>query len=151
MYEKILVPLDGSATAERALKEAAQLAGKLGSTLCLLHVLDDFPLYGEMAITPSFQQTLEVLRKYGDDLLLKASKQDFMAGLQVETVQREALGARVADVIVEQVISSKCQLIALGTHGRRGINRLLMGSDAELVLRQSPVPVLMVKGETGSN
>ena len=41
MYEKILVPLDGSATSERALKEAAQLAGKLGSTLCLLHVLDE--------------------------------------------------------------------------------------------------------------
>ncbi len=151
MYEKILVPLDGSATSERALKEAAQLAGKLGSTLCLLHVLDDFPLYGEMAITPSFQQTLEVLRNYGGDLLLKASKQDFMAGLQVETVQREALGVRVADVIVEQVINSKCQLIALGTHGRRGINRLLMGSDAELVLRQSPVPVLMVKAEAGSS
>lgn len=151
MYEKILVPLDGSATSERALKEAAQLASKLGSTLCLLHVLDDFPLYGEMAITPSFQQTLEVLRNYGGDLLLKASKQDFMAGLQVETVQREALGVRVADVIVEQVINSKCQLIALGTHGRRGINRLLMGSDAELVLRQSPVPVLMVKAEAGSS
>jgi nucleotide-binding universal stress UspA family protein len=58
------------------------------------------------------------------------------------------LGARVADVIVEQAAVSNCQLIVLGTHGRRGINRLLMGSDAELVLRQSMVPVLMVKAES---
>lgn len=145
MYERILVPLDGSATSERALLEAAQLAGKLGSALCLLHVLDDFPLYGEMAITPGYQQTLEVMRKYGDDLLVKAAQQPALAGLQVETLQREALGARVADVIVEQAVISKCQLIVLGTHGRRGVNRLLMGSDAELVLRQSPMPVLMVK------
>lgn len=145
MYERILVPLDGSATSERALLEAAQLAGKLGSALCLLHVLDDFPLYGEMAITPGYQQTLEVMRKYGDDLLAKAAQQPALAGLQVETLQREALGARVADVIVEQAVISKCQLIVLGTHGRRGVNRLLMGSDAELVLRQSPMPVLMVK------
>lgn len=148
MYKRILVPLDGSSTSNRALKEAAQLASQLGSTLVLMHVLDDFPLYGEMAVTPSFQQTLEVLRTYGDELLLKAAKQDFMTGLSHETLQREALGARVADVIVEQAAVSDCQLIVLGTHGRRGINRLLMGSDAELVLRQSTVPVLMVKADS---
>lgn len=147
MYSRILVPLDGSATAERALREAINLATEQRATLCLLHVLEDFPLYGEMSITPSFQETLAVLRKAGEELLDKAKQQVGAAGLPVETVQREALGQRVADVIVEQTIVSKCQLIVLGTHGRRGINRLLMGSDAELVLRASPVPVLMVRHE----
>lgn len=145
MYSRILVPLDGSATSDHALREAIALALDQQAALCLLHVLDDFPLYGEMTITPSFEQTLEVLRQYGGELLAKAAHQAKLAGVAVEQVQSEAVGRRVADVIVEQAVAQKCQLIVLGTHGRRGVNRLLMGSDAELVLRQSPMPVLMVK------
>lgn len=150
MYERILVPLDGSPTSARALREAIGLATEQKATLCLVHVLDDFPLYGEMSITPDFTQTLAVLREYGKDLLEKAAHQVTIAGLPVETAQHEALGARVADLIVDQAVAAKCQLIVLGTHGRRGVNRLLMGSDAELVLRQSPVPVLMVKYDAAS-
>lgn len=147
MYSRILVPMDGSATSEHALREAIALALDQKAVLCLLHVLDDFPLYGEMTITPSFEQTLDVLRQYGGELLAKAAHQAKLAEVAVELVQSEAVGRRVADVIVEQAVAQKCQLIVLGTHGRRGVNRLLLGSDAELVVRQSPVPVLMVKYE----
>jgi nucleotide-binding universal stress UspA family protein len=57
----------------------------------------------------------------------------------------------VADAILEQVRLSDCKLIVMGTHGRRGMRRLAMGSDAELVLRASPVPVLLVRREDQPN
>jgi nucleotide-binding universal stress UspA family protein len=62
-----------------------------------------------------------------------------------ETVLREVAGRRVADVIVDQVAQHHCDLVAIGTHGRRGLARLAMGSDAEQVVRHCPVPVLLVR------
>jgi len=55
-------------------------------------------------------------------------------------------GLRVCDVIVQEARNSGAQLIVMGTHGRHGLRRLALGSDAELVLRDSPVPVLLVRG-----
>ena len=145
LYQRILVPIDGSATADHAIDEAIKLAADQSATLCVLHVLDDFPLYGEMAVTPGYQETLELLRKYGEETLAKAAHKAGLAKVKVETVQSEAVGRRVADVIVETAVAQKCQLIVIGTHGRRGFSRALLGSDAELVLREAPVPVLMIK------
>jgi nucleotide-binding universal stress UspA family protein len=54
---------------------------------------------------------------------------------------------RVADVVVEEAAKSGCDLIVMGTHGRRGFSRLALGSDADLVVRSSPVPVLLVRNE----
>ena len=145
LYQRILVPIDGSATADHAIDEAIKLAADQSATLCVLHVLDDFPLYGEMAVTPGYQETLELLRKYGEETLAKAAHKAGLAKVKVETVQSEAVGRRVADVIVETAVAQKCELIGIGTHGRRGFSRALLGSDAELVLREAPVPVLMIK------
>jgi nucleotide-binding universal stress UspA family protein len=64
-----------------------------------------------------------------------------------ETVLREVTGKRVAEVIVDQTKVHACDLILMGTHGRRGFSRLAMGSDAEQVARSSPVPVLLVRAE----
>ena len=60
------------------------------------------------------------------------------------------MAARVADLVVEQARQWGAELIVLGTHGRRGLGRALLGSDAEQVLRQAPVPVLLVRGGEGS-
>lgn len=145
MYQSILVPLDGSPTAERGLREAIALAGRLGSELTLLHVLDDYPLYTEFASAVSYQQSLELMRSYGQEQLDKARTAATQAGLQARGLLLPAEGRRVADIIVEQARQQGCSLIVMGSHGRRGLNRLLMGSDAELVLRHSPVPVLMLR------
>jgi len=64
----------------------------------------------------------------------------------------ETFGARVADLIVDETVAAKADLIVIGTHGRRGVGRLLLGSDAEQILRLAPVPVLLVRGsETDSS
>ena len=66
----------------------------------------------------------------------------------VETTLVEARGRRVADVIVAQAKKWKADVIVIGTHGREGLARVVLGSDAELVVRESPVPVLLVRGRT---
>ena len=147
MYRKILVPLDGSATAARGLEEAVGLARATGSSLALLHVMDVFPLGMEVANAQAWELLVESLRTHGQTLLAQARTVASEHGVAASDKLVEFPVGRVADVIVDEAKSQSCDLIVMGTHGRRGIGRALLGSDAELVLRQSPVPVLLVRGE----
>lgn len=145
MYDRILVPIDGSAPSLRGLQEAVALGKCLGARLVLLHIVDDFPMVVDMAPAPAYQQTLELMRQRGHEVLARASETVQAAGLTAEALLRDVQQETVADAILDQVRTSSCQLIVMGTHGRRGMKRLAMGSDAELVLRASPVPVLLVR------
>ena len=145
MYKRILVPIDGSDTARRGLKEAIALATQLRATLRLLHVTSYFPVMLEMSSTLNFDQYREGLHQYGREQLDNAKTLAQGLGLEVETQLRDLKGGRVADAIVDEATSAGCDLIVIGTHGRRGLNRALLGSDAESVLRASPVPVLLVR------
>ena len=145
MYKRILVPIDGSDTGRRGLKEAITLATEQKATLCLLHVTNDFPFMSEMPRAFDFEEYREELQQYGRNLLEDGKKLAASLGLEVETLLRELKGGRVADAILQEAKSSGCDLIVIGTHGRRGFSRALLGSDAESVLRDSPVPVLLVR------
>lgn len=145
MYSKILVPLDGSETAERGLREAIALAGALKSHLVLLHVVDDYPIMVDVASAVNFEEMRRYLLKFGDDVLYKARKQASEAAVSTEGVLREVSTIRASQAIVEEASKQGCSLVVMGTHGRRGFNRLAMGSDAELVTREAPVPVLLVR------
>ncbi len=147
MYQRILVPLDGSETAESGLQEATGLAAELKARLVLLHIVDDFTMLVEMSAVSNYQDMLKGLRHYGLELLNKAKHAAESKGVHVETVLREVAQERVADVIVAQAKLHHCELIVMGTHGRRGFSRMALGSNAELVARSSPVPVLLVRKE----
>jgi len=146
MYARILVPIDGSSTATRGFDEGLALAGRLGSSLHLLHVVDARLLLAEMSALAPPQQLLEDWRASGDRLVADAIERARARGVAVDGVVRCDPGLRVCDLIVEEARGSRAELIVMGTHGRRGLKRLALGSDAELVLRESPVPVLMVRG-----
>lgn len=146
MYKRILVPLDGSLTARRGLAEAIGLARALGATLRLLHVVTDFPMLVEMAATTNAQTLHNDLRRFGDGVLASAAKAATEQGVAAETAMRDATGPHAADLIVDEAVAARCDAIVMGTHGRRGISRLLLGSDAALVVQQSTVPVLLVRG-----
>ena len=150
MYERILVPVDGSAPSLRGLQEAMAIGKQMGSRLVLLHIVDNFPMLLEMAPAPAYSQTLGLMRERGEEMLDKARSTVLAAGLEADTLLRDIQQETVADAILEQARQSDCQLIVMGTHGRRGMKRLAMGSDAELVLRASPVPVLMVRQQDGA-
>jgi nucleotide-binding universal stress UspA family protein len=150
MYQRILVPLDGSATAERGLREAIALCAGQQTRLLLLHVVDDYPLLIETSSMTGYDEMMKTLRQYGLEVLAKARKACEDASVQSETLLREVTGERVSDIIVDQAGEHGCDLIVMGTHGRRGLQRLTLGSQAEAVARASTVPVLLVRLESAA-
>lgn len=145
MYRRILVPLDGSATAQRGLHEALTLAQRLDASVVLVHVVEWYPMVAEMATATTWEHINAGLREAGREVLDRAHEQARAMGVASETHVVDASAALVADVIIAQVREHQCDLIVMGTHGRRGLSHALVGSDAEGVLRTSPVPVLMVR------
>ncbi len=151
MYARILVPVDGSPTSEAGLAEAIRLARSSRGALRLLHVVDDMPPLPMSAINGVAMPDLSALaRERGDALLARCVAQAREAGVAAEPLLVEGLGRHLADFVGDQVRSWNADLIVLGTHGRRGVGRLLVGSDAEQVVRVAPVPVLLVREAGGS-
>lgn len=147
MYDRILVPLDGSETAAFGLREALRMAHLCQSTVVLLHVVELHPMMTEVATAAMWEQLSQAQHDHGRRLLEAQRQAVLDAGVQAEVHLMEATpGARVCDAILAAVRAQRAQLIVMGTHGRRGALRALLGSDAELVARASPVPVLLVRG-----
>lgn len=146
MYKTLLVPLDGSATAQLALDEALVLARLSGATVQLLHIVDAMehitgfepPSVHIGDIRPRFLQA-------GQQILEQAAALLQAQGVAVHTTLLESRGERVSELIAAQATRLGADLIVLGTHGRRGVDRLLIGSDAEQLARIAPVPVLLVR------
>jgi nucleotide-binding universal stress UspA family protein len=105
-----------------------------------------------MHMAPSYiEELILALRAGGKKLLTRAEVKVRKHGLEAETVLVQTFGRRVADVIVIQAKKWRADVIVLGTHGRRGLSRMVMGSDAEWVLREAPVPVLLVRSPLRSH
>jgi nucleotide-binding universal stress UspA family protein len=145
MYKKILVPVDGSATSLRGLDEAIKLAAGSAAQLKLVHIVNEFIMETGYGPAQYHERLIETLRESGQKVLADAQAAVQRHGMQAQAELVETIGGRAADAIVQQARSWPADLIVMGTHGRRGLKRLAMGSDAELVLRSSPVPVLLVR------
>ncbi len=145
MYHRILVPVDGSPTADAGLRHAIGLAAALKAKLVLLHVIDDFALMVEMSSIASYETMRDGLRQYGQHALDKAQQAASDAGVMCETFVREVAQARISEIINDETVKHRCDLVIMGTHGRRGFSRLTLGSNAEAVMRTSTVPVVLVR------
>jgi nucleotide-binding universal stress UspA family protein len=150
MYSKILVPVDGSETSAAGLNEAIKLAKIHGSQLCLIHIVNEFVLDYTYVPGHYSQDLVESLRKAGQEILDDAESTVQRQGIKPKCVLVESIGGAAADLILEQAKDWRADLIVMGTHGRRGIFRLAMGSDAEQVVRASNVPVLLIRGQAVS-
>ncbi|WAC75676.1 universal stress protein [Roseateles sp. SL47] len=144
MYQHLLAPIDGSATSGRGLREAIGLAKALGARITLLHVLDVYPFFGHSGWSGQLEMELQPRRAVAQDLLASAAAQVQEAGVPVSNVLKECLEPHAGAEIVRQVKELKADVIVMGTHGRRGISRMLLGGDAMIVLRDSSVPVLLI-------
>ena len=149
MYARLLVPIDGSRTARRGLDQAVELARALGASLRLLHVVDARRLVGEPSGHAGPQRLLQEWRTAGEALVAAAEREAGGRGVAAEGVVRCDPACRVSDLIVREARACGAGLIVMGTHGRRGLHRLALGSDAETVLRESPVPVMLVRAQPG--
>ena len=145
MYQKILVAVDGSTASLRGLDEAIKVAKSTGGRLLLVHVVDELVIATDYVPTVYSAPIFEALRESGARILAQTATVVRRADLSCEQKLVETLSGRVADEIVKQAGEWRADLIVMGTHGRRGLERLALGSDAEMVLRLSSVPVLLIR------
>ncbi|MGZ8258036.1 MAG: universal stress protein [Methylotenera sp.] len=145
MYKQILCPVDGSPTSNCGMIEAIHLAKDQKAKLRFLHVIDAyFPILdvtGDLNVV----YIAEILRNNGKKVLKKAEDAAHKAGVTADSKMVEAIGGNVSKFVLGQIEEWPADLIVMGTHGLRGVERLVMGSDAETVVRTSPVPVLLVR------
>jgi nucleotide-binding universal stress UspA family protein len=148
MYKRILVPVDGSDTSALGLSEAIRLCEDQKAELRLIHVVDELISTGGLDGAANYSgNIIELLREAGKSILETAESQVKDCGVNFESAMLEHFGGQAARLIVKDAKEWKADLIVLGTHGRRGIRRLLMGSDAEEIIRTSPVPILLVRSK----
>lgn len=144
MYERCLVPIDGSDLSYRALKEATKILNVPQGRVRLVNViptlLSSYPVVGT-------QTMQEWSRTEGRNALAKAEALARELGLQTESALLEAKGQRIATVIVQDAERWPAEVILMATHGQSGFNRLMFGSVAEGVLRTVTVPILLLRGE----
>ena len=146
MYKRILVPIDGSSTSDRALQESIRLIDVQPAQLRLVHVIDDLQFLDAEGYV-DYAELRELTRKIGQRALAKAEEMARQADITVESALLEANGERIAQVINTEAEGWSADLIVIGTHGRSGFNHLLFGSVAEGVVRGASVPVLLVRSE----
>ena len=147
MFKRILVAVDGSHAAELALQEAIKLAKEFQSQLQVVYVVDEVSL--NWPAGSDFEAATEIAQRSSREILDKADAAVRKAGMTAVTkaLAIETLGHRIADMIAAEAEAWAADLIVIGTHGRRGVHRLLIGSVAEGVMRVATKPVLLIRAK----
>ena len=145
MYQRILVPIDGSATSDRALDEAIKFAQQQNAQVEVIHVLEDI-WYFDNEDYLNYAELIQSMRGIGEKILAQAQKKLIQTGVAAEIKLLETQGERIASVIATEAKNNRADLIIVGTHGRSGFSRMLMGSIAEGVVRTAHIPILLIRG-----
>jgi nucleotide-binding universal stress UspA family protein len=143
-YQRILVPVDGSATSDRALAAALRMARESDGRVKLLHAVDEMAYMGGYEYAGDLA---EYARENGKKVLAAGLAASASAGVQAESELVDTVGQRLGDTVAQQAKQWPADLVVVGTHGRRGFGRVLLGSGAEQIIRSAPVPVLVIRGE----
>lgn len=146
MYAKILVAVDGSDTSRHAIEKALELAKAFSATLRIVHVVDMswLPIGPEIGIDTAVMSAAR--RGVGENVVSSARDAAQQAGFEAEAVllETETPVEHVAEAIAREAARWPADLVVLGTHGRRGIQHLMLGSVAERMARLSSAPVLLI-------
>lgn len=145
MFKHILLPTDGSAASEDAIRKCMQFAKETGAQVTGFHVTPEFHIFTYQA--EMLEDTREEFRKDSEEQARK------FLGV-IETAAREAsvpckvafaTGDHPYETIIDAAREHKCDLIAMASHGRKGVRGLLMGSETQKVLTHSTIPVLVYR------
>jgi nucleotide-binding universal stress UspA family protein len=151
MFKRILVAVDASQTGELALQTAIGLAAEMQARLRIVHAVDaaQINLSAEFPTRSEVSEVSEDIAKAGQKILSDAEASAAAAGLAVEThlITIDTMNQRIPEVIAHDAETWPADLIVIGTHGRRGLSRLFLGSVAEGVARVATKPVLLVRGK----
>lgn len=147
MYQRILVATDGSTLSKKAVRSAIDLAGAIGADLIALYVVPRYPVsYFEGGVTISMQDVERTEKQWSDkgQAVVDAVQQT----AQAEGIKAKAVVVR-SDLVAESIMSAakkhKCDLVVMASHGRKGVKRILLGSETQHVLTHSTVPVLVLR------
>jgi len=147
MFKHILLPTDGSSLSKKAVKRGVEFARKIGARVTALHVMPEFKDFADVGfvpLSPALKKRLE------DEARSRATK-------MLEAIARQARSRKVRcatlnvanDLPYQEIIATarkkKCDLIMMASHGRRGLSKLLLGSQANKVVTLSPTPVLICR------
>lgn len=147
VFNRILVPIDGSQTALKALAHALRLARQNGASIRLVHVVD------ELSYRHGFEYSGDVAGAAAgaaQRLLDETVASQEHEGVPMDTQLVDKAGERLGDAIAACAAEFGADLVVAGTHGRRGLGRVLLGSGAEQIVRSAQVPVLVVPGHANS-
>lgn len=150
MYQKILVPVDGSDTSTRGLLEAIKLTLDNHAKLQLVHVVNTIVSAIGFAAGPG--STIDPSIRSSDEDVAALKQAESLVrqnGLDSESVLLSTVIDNVGELIIRQAKEWTADIIVMGTHGRRGLGRLVLGSNAEYVLRHTQIPVLLVRKQSG--
>ncbi len=145
MYKHILIPIDGTALSQSALEKGLAFAREIGARVTVITTIEPAPMvvaaYVQLAQSQAryHQHAAEQAARYLDDALTRAKA----AGVPCETVQVER--DHPYQAIIETAADRGCDLIAMASHGRRGISALVLGSETTKVLTHSTIPVLVFR------
>jgi nucleotide-binding universal stress UspA family protein len=147
MYQRILIPTDGSKLSAKAVQTGQQLAELTGAQLVFLNVVPRYPVsYFEGGISVTAGEVGQIEKQWADKA--QAMVDQLKAKAEARGLKAKAVILR-SDLVAEAVIAcakkNKCDLIVMASHGRKGIKRLLLGSETTHVLTQSPLPVLVLR------
>lgn len=142
IFKKILVPIDGSDTSKKAMAMALQMAASDKAEVRLIHAID------ELSYLNAHEYSAELVkyaREHGHKILQDGLSAIHTLGVKGDIKLIDFSGQRLGDTVADEARLWGADLVVLGTHGRRGVGRLLLGSGAEQVIRLAPVPVLIIR------
>ncbi len=145
MYKKILCPIDGSSTSDCGMAHAIALAKDQKANLHFLHVVDNYFPIVDATGDLNYIDLTAILSEHGKKILTQATETAKLAGISTSAKLVTSTKGQIYKSILNYANKCRADLIVMGTHGLRGIERLVMGSDAETIARTSPVPVLLVR------
>jgi nucleotide-binding universal stress UspA family protein len=151
MFKRILVAIDGSRTSQRAFAAALDIAATHGSVMQPYYVVESGPMYIDV---PGYDPSTlhSSLMEQGASLAREAADAMKQRGVQGEVVTVEATAADdVSSLVIAAATAFNADLLVMGTHGRKGFQRLILGSIAEQCLRQATIPVLLIPSSAGAN
>jgi nucleotide-binding universal stress UspA family protein len=152
MYKRILITIDGSQTSNKALTSALRLARDTIAHVRLIHVIDEMAyLTSYEAYTAHSAELIAMAKKAGNKILDDALAIAKSAGVEADQILVEEYGAHLGETIANAAKQWNADLIVVGTHGRRGVGRMFLGSGAEQIIRLAPVHVLVVRAEASED
>ena len=152
MFRRILVAVDGSDTANKALAAAIHLAKEMNGRVRLVHVIEELGyLIGFDQYAGYAGDLIKIMHDTGNEILEGGLAVAQAASVEADCMLYDKAGERLADAISDAAKRWDADLIVVGTHGRHGVGRILMGSGAEQITRLAPVPVLVVRAEEAAH